>query len=287
MAGDFIQANMTTVFPHFHQYVNFATRGENTLDRIYSNIKWAFKTAPRPHLGSSDHLSVMLIPAYKPLLTRNKPTVKQVRVWPAGAMEALQDCFEHTDWGMFKTAAEDIQEYAESVSGYIQKYMEDVSVVKNITTRANEKPWMTIKDFFTDPTNPRQMWQGIQAIMDYKVPPSSCENNTSFLIELNKYFGRFEELNTTTATKSIPPPDEQTLCLDPADVRRTLRKVNARKAAGLDNIPGKVLKECADQLAGVLTDIFNISLYQAVVPSCFKTVKIVPVPKKNITSRPQ
>ena len=50
--------------------------------------------------------------------------------------------FEHKDWGMFKTAAEDIHEYAESVSGYIQKCMEDVGVVKNITTRANEKPWM-------------------------------------------------------------------------------------------------------------------------------------------------
>lgn len=62
-----------TVFPYFHQ---FATKDENMLDLFYSNIKEAYKAAPRPHLGRSDHLSVMVIPAYKPLLIRKKLTVK-------------------------------------------------------------------------------------------------------------------------------------------------------------------------------------------------------------------
>lgn len=65
--GGFHKANMKTVFLHFHQ---FATKDENILDLFYSNIKEAFKAAPRPHLGPSDHLSVMLIPAYRPLLIR-------------------------------------------------------------------------------------------------------------------------------------------------------------------------------------------------------------------------
>ncbi len=39
------------------------------------------------------------------------------------------------------------------------------------------------------------------------------------------------------------------------------------KAAGPDNIPGRVLKDCAAQLTDVLTDIFNTSLSQAVVPT--------------------
>ena len=42
-----------------------------------------------------------------------------------------------------------------------------------------------------------------------------------------------------------------------------------------------MLKGCADQLADVLTDIFNISLSSATVPSCFKTTIIIPVPKKS------
>ena len=36
-----------------------------------------------------------------------------------------------------------VQEYAESVSAFTHKCMEDVSVMKNTTTRANKKPWMS------------------------------------------------------------------------------------------------------------------------------------------------
>ena len=63
-------------------------------------------------------------------------------------MEALQDCFECTDWDMFKAAAIynnhiNIDEYAMSVSAYINKCTEDVSASKSIITQANQKPWMT------------------------------------------------------------------------------------------------------------------------------------------------
>ena len=36
-----------------------------------------------------------------------------------------------------------LTEYTESVTGYIYKCMDDVTVIKNITTRANDKPWFT------------------------------------------------------------------------------------------------------------------------------------------------
>ncbi|KAK3519938.1 hypothetical protein QTP70_008201 [Hemibagrus guttatus] len=46
----------------------------------------------------------------------------------------------------------------------------------------------------------------------------------------------------------------------------------------------RVHRECAAQLADVFTDIFNISLSSAVVPTCLKTTTIVPVPKKSTFS---
>ncbi|KAK1786627.1 hypothetical protein P4O66_003063 [Electrophorus voltai] len=49
---------------------------------------------------------------------------------------------------------------------------------------------------------------------------------------------------------------------------------------GPDGICGRVLKACADQLAPVFTDIFNLSLMLGIVPSSFKRSTIVPVPKK-------
>ena len=59
------------------------------------------------------------------------------------------------------------------------------------------------------------------------------------------------------------------------------KKVKSSEAAGPDGIPGTVIKACADQLAGILTKIFNLSLTQATVPTCLKASIIVPIPKKT------
>ena len=48
-----------------------------------------------------------------------------------------------------------------------------------------------------------------------------------------------------------------------ADVSKTFKHVNPRKAAGLDGTPCRVLRACADQLAGVFKDIFNF-----LIPVC-------------------
>ncbi len=90
--------------------------------------------------------------------------------------------------------------------------------------------------------------------------------------------------NDTPAQKLPTPPNDQALCLSAADVRKTLSRINPQKAAGPDNIPGRVLKDCAAQLTDVLTDIFNTSLSQAVVPTCLKSTTIIPVPKKSPVS---
>lgn len=57
--------------------------------------------------------------------------------------------------------------------------------------------------------------------------------------------------------------------------------MNVKKVGGANGIPGRVIRDCADQLAVVFTGIFNRSLSKAVVPTCLKTAIIIPVPKKN------
>ena len=99
------------------------------------------------------------------------------------------------------------------------------------------------------------------------------------------------ERNPSASTKALqelasvpPPPHEQPLCLSADSVKRTLAAINTRKATGPDNIPGRALKDCAEELKDVFTDIFNTSLKQAIVPSCFKAATIIPVPKKTAPS---
>ena len=332
IAGDLNHANLKTVLPKFHQHVNFPTRGQNTLDFVYSQQKGAYKAKPLPHIGQSDHLTILLLPAYRQRAKLTKPVLKEVRRWPEGAVSQLQDCFQTTDWDIFKTSAThnnhiDIEEYTDTVTSYITKCIDDVTVIKHITTRANQKPWLTgdvhrllrvrdkafragdvaglrtaranlsqgirkakkdysdkITTHFKDSRDAQSLWQGIQAITDYKPAPRSCENNTSLLNNLNSFFARFEGHNDTNPQKTPPPPHDQPLYLSSASVKRTLATINPRKAAGPDNIPGRVLKDCAEELKDVFTDIFNISLEQAVIPSLFKAATIIPVPKKSSPS---
>ncbi|KAI5088080.1 gastrula zinc finger protein XlCGF28.1-like [Silurus meridionalis] len=242
------------------------------------------------------------------------------------------DCFECTDWDMFREAATNgdsinLEEYTSTVTSYISKCVDDVTISKTITTRSNQKPWITanvhvllkqrdsafrsgdkaplkttraklsraireakrahvkkIHDHFQDIGDTRRMWQGIQAITNYKTSPPACDHDASLPDALNDFYARFEVQNNVKLRKTIPSPTDQVLCLTTAEVRKTLCRVNPRKSAGPDNIPGRVLRECAEQLADVFTDIFDISLSSNVVPTCLKTTTIVPVPKKSTVS---
>lgn len=131
----------------------------------------------------------------------------------------------------------------------------------------------------------RSLWKGLRTITDYKRPASSMMNaNASLADELNTFYARFDAaaIKTTNgcACSECTSEDKAFIITEHA-VRNTFRRVNTRKAAGPDAIPGRVLRACADQLAPVFMEIFNLSLAQAVVPTCFKQSIIVPVPKKQ------
>lgn len=95
------------------------------------------------------------------------------------------------------------------------------------------------------------------------------------------FFARFETQNTCPQKTSLPSPDKPPSA---ASVTRTLPLINTQKAAGPDDIPGSVLKDCAEEPKYVFTDIFKTSPKQAIVPSCFKAATITSVTKKSSTS---
>ncbi|KAK1787374.1 hypothetical protein P4O66_002866 [Electrophorus voltai] len=106
---------------------------------------------------------------------------------------------------------------------------------------------------------------------------------------VRKTFGREGERKKTVADGAIgavngtctePTIEQHPLIITESDVRRVFKRVNTRKVAGPDGICGRVLKACADQLALVFTNIFNVSLMLGIVPSSFKRSTIIPVPKK-------
>ncbi|XP_062906229.1 uncharacterized protein LOC134347753 [Mobula hypostoma] len=107
------------------------------------------------------------------------------------------------------------------------------------------------------------------------------DNMNDSVASLNSFYARFERENTTTAVKIPAAPNDPVNSVSEPNVRLSLKRVNPRKAKGPNGVPGKALKTCANQRAGILKDTFNLSLPQAEVPTCFKRATIIPVPKKN------
>lgn len=119
----------------------------------------------------------------------------------------------------------------------------------------------------------------IKSIADYSKKDIACPQDSTLPDALNAFYTRFETSNSSHHSGLTLQPGEMPFSVSTEDVRRSLLRINTCKAAGLDNILGRVLRDCAHELAGVLTDIFNTSLSQAVVPVCLNTSIIIPVPK--------
>ena len=118
---------------------------------------------------------------------------------------------------------------------------------------------------------------------DYKGKHSrELPSDTSLPGELNHFYARFEASNTEACMRASAVPYDCVITLSIADVRKIFKQVNIHKAAGPDGFPGSVLQVCSDQLAGVFTDIFNMSMIESVIPICFKQTTIVPVHKGNL-----
>ena len=146
-----------------------------------------------------------------------------------------------------------------------------------------------IEDQFAS-SNARDVWQGLQNITQYKQRAGTSDDLDPTLPDrLNEFYCRFDDKNPDLGHRP-PLPDDPSLLTPPfviqeAEVRNLFKRQNTRKASGPDNVSTSALRSCADQLAPVFTDIFNSSLQQHVVPHCFKSSIIVPVPKKAKVSQ--
>ncbi|KAI4883889.1 hypothetical protein NFI96_010254 [Prochilodus magdalenae] len=256
-------------------------------------------------------------------------------VWTEETDLVLQDCFDTTDWEVFRTAAVgedctvDLEDYAYGVTSYISTCIETIVPTKRCRTYPNQKPWINcdvrsmlrarstaflsgnaedykrarydlrrsirqakrqyrvkLEGCYTS-ADSRRMWQGLRHITDYQQRSREVTtSHTTLPDQLNEFYARFEALNPDRQRGVMAEGSTQnsSLTVTSVEVCKALRRINPRKAAGPDNIPGRALKVCSSELAGVFVDIFNLSLAQSSVPSCFKTTTIVPLPKKSVVT---
>ncbi len=129
------------------------------------------------------------------------------------------------------------------------------------------------------------VWKGLKYITNNKTPSPSTLQNQQLADDFNEFYCRFGKTpHTSPEHLSKQPLTPPATLLYP-----TLHWKSVKMPCARSSIPESVspacLKTCADQLAPIFTKIFNRSLEQCEVPSCFKCSTIIPVPKKPKITR--
>ncbi|KAI0224792.1 hypothetical protein LSAT2_024205 [Lamellibrachia satsuma] len=168
------------------------------------------------------------------------------------------------------------------ISGNREDFRRAKYAVRKAISSAKYKYKRKLENQFAS-NNTRSVWQGLHQITQYKPSASAIYNaDPSFPDQLNDFYSRFDKLNTSPEQRPLPTdtPLSPPFTVNVADVRTLFKRLSTRKASGPDNISSYTFKNCADQLAPVFADIYNSSLQQCIVPTCFKTSVIIPIPKK-------
>ena len=85
--------------------------------------------------------------------------------------------------------------------------------------------------------------------------------------------------DTVLEGPSIPPVANLKIC--EKGVAKLLREVDPSKAGGPDELPCRILRELAEDIAPILTDIYTQSLSSGELPSTWKSAYISPIFKKG------
>ena len=93
----------------------------------------------------------------------------------------------------------------------------------------------------------------------------------------------FEPLTTGGPAPYVP----ELLLVTQHEVYCALSSINTSKAVGPDNIPNKLLKDFAFELALVIQDIYNQSLKDGNIPLPLKSSIVNPIPKETPPPPPQ
>lgn len=99
----------------------------------------------------------------------------------------------------------------------------------------------------------------------------------------NRFFASvFQKLvlHSTTSTQTATDYELHLIQTSIEEMTKELKAINPSKAYGPDQVAGRLLKECASEIASSLTRLVNLSLRVDCVPKDWKCANIVPVFKK-------
>ena len=143
--------------------------------------------------------------------------------------------------------------------------------------------------------NTRPFWRYVKARLQDNTGVAPLKKGTTLFsdsttkakILLDQFCSVFTKDNGSQLPKmeSAPYPGLTDLVIKTEGVAKLLRNLNPAKACGPDNIPSRILKECADTISPALSCIFSRSVQTGQLPSDWLTANISSVFKKGDRSK--
>ena len=157
---------------------------------------------------------------------------------------------------------------------YINNLIDPPDEFGNNQGSNQKKFWSYIKSLRKDNT-------GIAPLRENGKLFSSPKDKANILNkQYQSVFTKEDRNNIPTPTgKSYPDMNNITVTVE--GILRLLQKVNPHKATGPDQIPAKLLNECAQELAPLLTRFFNKTLEEGCLPDDWKRANVTAVFKKG------
>lgn len=302
---------------HLKPLVDFSTRATNCLDQIFSNFSSDIKCTSLPPIGRSDHLVVIWRPTQITRPSSVKRKVRKFsRSNSAGFYSAISNydwfrlvqsvddlndaaalfcnCVYHLfdfffPWRTIRVRSDDPPWMKISLKiliddrdrayacGQMSKYKRLRTEVIN-HTRQLKANFMNLA---ASSGNSAAVWRSLRVV-------GRCSKFKNFsqdfsVHDFNDYFTSNFQSDSVPLTESLPPnffiTDSQSFhSIDLYEVFNMLRSV-PRKNSGPDGIPPWVLSDCAESFSPAVTYLFNRSLNEGCVPSCFKLSNVTPIPK--------
>ena len=122
---------------------------------------------------------------------------------------------------------------------------------------------------------------GISPLKKDGIVYSDPKINVTFLNEQFSSVFTKEDKATALLLGKSPYPDVQAFDVHNIGVQKLLQNLNPHKASGPDNIPSRLLKETAAEIALASTLLFQSSLQQGEVPEDWKLANVTPLFKKG------
>ena len=123
--------------------------------------------------------------------------------------------------------------------------------------------------------------QGVTNVVDSEGVLTKTEEETAEALS-GYYWTVFTRDDGLSAPPEFPPRTDQKLVdvfLTVEAVEEKLQQLDPNKATGPDGVEGRLLKECATEMAPLLQQVFRKSLDKAEVPDLWKEAEIVPIHK--------